>query len=208
MSVRARLALWSAAGAAIVLLLVTGTAYVLHVRGRYDDLDRSLTTTAEHFQGELTSAGSTPNEGGFASGDPNIIVQLYDAGLAPLDAANDSIPPPPLTPLQVLAQDAGPAYDQVLRWLPGGARFDTGAFATTRDQATGVRLRSYALSAGPDGGNGYVLTWASLEQLDDSARVLGGRLKVVVTGGTTVAAARSYLGAGRARGPAAVLNHN
>ena len=205
MSVRLRLALWSAAVAATVLLLVSGTAYAVHVRSQYDDLDRSLALTAEHFREELQSTGSTPDVGGFASGDPTIIVQLYHADLSTLGGSGDSIPPPPLTPLQVLARDAGPAYERVLRWLPGGVTFDTGAFATSRDQATGARLRSYALPAGPDGQNGYVLAWSSLDQLDESSQFLRVMLIAVVVGGTAVAAAGSYLVAGRALRPVAIM---
>jgi signal transduction histidine kinase len=205
MSVRLRLALWSAAIAATVLLLVSGTAYALHVRSQYDDLDGSLALTAEHLQEELRSLGATPNVGGSASGNPNIIVQLYDADLSPLDGASDSIPPPPLTPLEVLAQDAGPAYDQLLRWLPGGATVESGAFATTRDQATGVRLRAYALPVGSDTPSGYVLTWASLEQLDESRAFLRLMLIGVILGGTVAAAGGSFVVAGQALRPVATM---
>lgn len=206
MSVRVRLALWSAAGAAGVLLLVSGAAYALHVRSQYDDLDRSLTITAEHFQEEVKSPASASTVEAAVSGAPNILVQLYDAGLSPLGRASGNAPAPPFTPLQVLAQNAAPAYDRALRWLPGGATVEAaGAFATTRDPATGVRLRAYALPVGSDTPSGYVLTWASLEQLDGSRGFLRLMLIGIILGGTVVAAGGSFVIAGQALRPVATM---
>jgi len=71
MSVRVRLALWSAAVAGVVLLLVSGTAYGLHARSQYDDLDGSLDLTARHFEAELRSVGSTG--GGGPQAGPNVL---------------------------------------------------------------------------------------------------------------------------------------
>src|SRR3990172_6490597 len=151
MSVRVRLALWSAAVAAAVLLLVSGTAYGLHARSLYDDLDDSLVLTAEHFEQELRSGGSTSDSGIQASAGPSVRVELYDAQQSPLGPSNGNVSSPPLSPLQVLARDDGPAYDRALQLLPSGASSGTGAFATTRDEATGTRLRAYALPAGSEG---------------------------------------------------------
>jgi signal transduction histidine kinase len=114
-------------------------------------------------------------------------------------------PSPPLSPVEVLKQDAGPAYDRVLRLLPGGEVSETGAFATTVDDASGDRLRSYALPVGPDGRNGYVLAWASLEQLDDARQFLRLLLLAVVAGGTAVVAVGSFVVADRALRPVAMM---
>jgi len=84
-------------------------------------------------------------------------------------------------------------------------RYTTGAFATTRDEATGTRLRLYALPAGPDGRAGYALAWASLEQLDESTRFLRLMVIGVVVGGTAVAAAGSFAVTGRALRPVAIM---
>ncbi len=206
MSVRARLALGSAVIAAIVLLGVAGAAYGLHARSQYDDLDNSLVLTAEHFQEELRSAGSNEDRADSVPPGPNIRVQLFDSKQSTLGADDTSVSSPKLLPLQVLSQDDSPAYDRFLRWLPGGGTSEkAGAFATTNDEASGVRFRSYVLPVGLNAESGYVLTWASLEQLDDSTRFLRIMVVGVVVGGTVVAAAGSFAVAGRALRPVAVM---
>lgn len=183
---------------------MSGAAYALHVRSQYDDLDRSLTITAEHFQDEVNSPASATAAEAAAAAAPNIRVQLYDNNLTPLGRSPGGSQPP-LSPLQALAQDAGPAYEMALRWLPGGGASGPGAFATTRDQATGARFRVYSLPVGSGKPNGYVLTWASLEQLDDSRSFLRLMLLGVVIGGTVVAAAGSFVVAGQALRPVATM---
>jgi len=205
MSVRVRLALWSAAVAAVVLLLVSGTAYGLHARSQYDDLDDSLVLTAEHFEQELRSGGATGDGGIQASAGPSVLVQLYDARQSPLGPGNGNVSSPPLSPLQVLARDDGPAYDPLLQLLPSSGSGGIGAFATTRDEATGTRLRAYALPAGSEGRSGYVLAWASLGQLDESTRFLRLMVIGVVVGGTAVAAAGTFAVTGRALRPVAIM---
>ncbi|MEK7247241.1 MAG: HAMP domain-containing sensor histidine kinase [Chloroflexota bacterium] len=204
MSVRVRLTVWSAALAAILLCVVSGSAYALHIRSQYEDLDRSPVITAEHLQEELQSAGSASDPARFESSGPSILTQLYGADLSPVNASAAN-PSPPLGPLEVLTQDAGPAYDRVLRLLPGGEASEIGAFATTADDVTGDRLRSYALPVGPDGQNGYVLAWASLEQLDDSRQFLRLLLLAVVAGGTAIVAVGSFIVADRALRPVSVM---
>src|SRR5574341_1178956 len=118
MSVRVRLALGSAVIAAVVLFLVAGTAYGLHARSQYDDLDNSLVLTAEHFQEEFGSAGSAGNRGDSAG--PNIQVQLFGPDEEVLGSDAPNAPSAPISPLQVLGEDDGPPYDALLRWIPGG----------------------------------------------------------------------------------------
>jgi signal transduction histidine kinase len=204
MSVRVRLTAWSAALAAILLSLVSGSAYALHIRSQYEDLDRSLVITAGHLQEQLQSAGSAIEPARFESSGPSILTQLYEADLSPVNAGPAN-PSPPLGPLEVLTQDAGPAYDRVLRLLPGGEASKAGAFATIADDVSGERLRSYALPVGSDGQDGYVLTWASLEQLDDSRQFLRLLLLAVVVGGTGVVAIGSFVVADRALRPVAAM---
>jgi two-component system OmpR family sensor kinase len=204
MSMRVRLAVWSAALAAILLIVVSGSAYALHIRSQYEDLDRSLVITAEHLQEELQSAGPASEPRNFESSGSSIFTQLYDAKLTPVGGGAGTSSPP-LSPLEVLAQDAGPTYDRVLRWLPGGGVSGAGAFATTADQVSGGRVRSYVLPAGPEGRDGYVLAWASLKQLDDSRQFLRLLLLAVVLGGTAVAATGSFLVADRALRPVAAM---
>ena len=204
MSVRVRLTAWSAVLAAILLSVVSGSAYVLHIRSQYEDLDRSLVITAEHLQEELQSTAPESEPTRFESSGPSILTQLYDTDLAPVGTgANTSSPP--LSPLEVRAQDAGPAYDRVLRWLPSGGVSEGGAFATTADEVSGHRLRSYVLLAGPEGRDGYVLAWSSLGQLDASRQFLRLLMLAVVAGGTAAAATGSFVVADRALRPVAVM---
>ncbi len=202
MSVRARLALSSAIIAGVVLLLVTGTAYTLHVRSQYHDLDDALVLTADLLEEQLASAGSPGEANSFASPGPLILARLYDAGQTPLAPEG---PDPPLAPLEVLARDDGPAYERLLRWLPGRGSHEDGAFATTRDEHTGGRLRSYVRPIGSHGERGYALAWASLEQIDDSTAFLRLMVIAVVAGGTVIAAAGSFVIAGQALHPVSVM---
>lgn len=203
MSVRIRLTVWSAVLAAILLSVVSGSAYALHIRSQYEDLDRSLVITAGHLQEQLQSVASASETPRFESSGPSILTRLYDANLSPLTGTAN--PSPPLSPVEVLTQDDGPAYDRVLRLIPGGGASEGGAFATTPDEASGGRLRSYALPAGPDGRDGYVLAWASLKQLDDSRQFLRLLLLAVVAGGTAIVATGSFVVADRALRPVAVM---
>ena len=205
MSVRLRLTVWTAALAAVLLTVVSASAYALHIRSQYQDLDRSLVITAEHQEEELQSAGSSGDPTTFASSGPSILTRLYDASFGPLVEAGEGSASPPLSPDNVLSQDAGPAYDRMLRWLPGDSVAGAGAFATTTDLASGARLRSYILPAGTDGRDGYVLAWTSLEQLDDSRQFLRLLLLAVVAGGTAVAAAGSFVVADRALRPVSAM---
>ena len=203
MSVRVRLALGSAVIAAIVLFLVAGAAYGLHARSQYDDLDNSLVLTAEHFQEEFGTAGPAGERNDSVSQGPNIQVQLFGPDEEPLGSDAPNVPAAPISPLQVLGEDDGPPYDAMLRWIPGGGK--VGAFATTSDEANGARLRSYVLPVDANGESGYVLTWASLAQLDESTRFLRIMVIGVVVGGTVVAAAGSYAVADRALRPVAQM---
>jgi len=203
-SVRVRLTVWSAVLAAILLSVVSGSAYALHITSQYEDLDRSLVITAEHLQEELESSGPANEPTRSESSGPSILTQLYDADLSPLNASEGN-PSPPMSPLEVLATDEDSAYDRVLRLLPGGEVSEAGAFATSIDEVRGDRLRSFVLPAGPDGRDGYVLAWASLEQLDDSRQFLRLILLAVVAGGTAVVATGSFVVADRALRPVAVM---
>jgi len=136
MSVRVRLALGSAVIAAIVLFLVAGAAYGLHARSQYDDLDNSLVLTAEHFQEEFGTAGPAGERNDSVSQGPNIQVRLFDRNEVPLGSDAPNVPSVPVLPLQVLAEDDGPPYDAVLRWIPGGGiggNFCPASFLPSRD---------------------------------------------------------------------------
>ncbi|OGT27924.1 MAG: hypothetical protein A2Z17_04085 [Gammaproteobacteria bacterium RBG_16_66_13] len=206
MSIRLRLALWYTAVTAVVLVLTSAAAYTLHTRDQYEDVDRSLVTTAEHFEEEVASSSPTQPPATVAtSGDPNILVRLYDANGLPFGATGDSPQPPVLTPAEVLAEDAGPAYDRFLRLLPGGETFESGTFAIARDPQTSDRLRAYVMPVGPDGRDGYVLTWTSLRRVDESVRFLRFVMLGVVLGGIVVAAGTSLAVAGPALRPVATM---
>ena len=203
MSIRLRIGLWYTGVTAVVLVLASATVYVLHTRDQYENVDRSLVSTAEHFEEEVASSTPRPPADIAPPGDPNILVRLYDANELPIGDTGNSSESPPLTPAEILAEDAGPAYDRFLRWLPGGATFHTGAFAMARDPTSGDRLRLYVLPIGPDGAEGYVLTWSSLRRVDGSVLFLRFLVVGIVLGGVVVAAGASVAVAGRALQPIA-----
>ena len=188
----------------VALLLV---AYAVHERASYEDVDRSLVATAQHFQAE-TFTGGTSAAGGAApvpGGDTSTFVRLYGPSGELLDTS-PAAPPPPLTALQTLSQHAAPAYDAWLRWLPGEERFSTGGFATTRGPRTGDRVRLYGLPVRSSGHLvGYVETWTSLGSLDRSMSAFRLLLLGLGASGVLAVSAGSFLIARRALRPVAAM---
>ncbi len=166
MSLKLRLALWYAGLTTAVVLGIVATAYVIHGRSQYLDVDTKLAGDAAEYVPVLRFvAGDAGAQ--VPSAGPTSFVQLYDAHGVPIDGGGAS-PQPPLGPLATVAADAGPAYGPPLRWLPGGGIDTPGHFATVRDPG-GHRVRVYAQRVATSGAlTGYVETWASLEATDAS----------------------------------------
>jgi signal transduction histidine kinase len=208
-SIRLRLALLYAALTSAVVASIVIAAYTVHNRNAYEDVDRALVNAAEHFRLELTAdrlssgAGPLPVS---ALGDSTVLARLYDRDGEVLDMSPSVPAPPPIDVKEVLRADEGPAFDAVLRWLPGGEVSDEGAFATERDPSSGGRIRLYAFPvAGPEGAGGFVQTWTSLASLDKSMRTF--RLLMAGLGGGGVLAVwiGSLLLAGGALRPIATM---
>ena len=207
MSIRLRLALWYAGLTSLVVIAIVVTAYVIHNRSAYEHVDQSLVNVAEHFRQELAAPPGAGLGQSTSPGDSTVLVRLYDAEGRVL-AASPAVPaPPPLDAAQALREDSGPAYDGILRWLPGGETFEEGEFATAGDPASGDRIRLFVLPVddGRGAAVGYVQTWASLGSLDRSMRTF--RYLMLGLGGTGILAVwlGSLLIAGRALQPVAAM---
>ncbi len=181
MSLRVRLALWYAGIASIAIAAVVVTAYAVHNQASYLDVDRALAADATHLAAVLeaqrlegTPHGIPPS----LPADARTLVRFYDSRGEPLIGAGAGVPAPPIDATQTLAEDAGPLYDRVFRWLPGGRANVEGSFATARGEQ-GDRIRLYAVpTAAVGGASGYIQTWTSLEGLDRSMR----RFRVLIFG--------------------------
>ena len=201
MSVRWRLAFLYAVITAFLLPPASLVAYTIHVRAQYQELDRSLLRTAEHFESDLLSAGA--GDGLVAQPiESDVAVRIYHRTSEPILTPGSSAEPL-LSPLDVIARDEGPAYPALVRLIPGGSSVERGAFATARDPGNGGRVRLFALPGGQGGQPGYVLTWKPLRALDESARFLGLLLGGTVLLGIAAAGAGTFAVAGNALRPVA-----
>jgi signal transduction histidine kinase len=208
MSIRVRLALWYAGLTSAVVAILVASAYVVHNRESYEDVDRSLMNAAEHYSPQI--AASAPDGSGLSPTlqDSTVLVRLYGQEGAVLDASPDVSAPPPLDVRETLEQDAGPLYDRFIRWLPGGENFEGGGFATARDPATGARVRLYALPVeGEAGVTGYVQTWAPIGSLDGSMRTFRYLMLGLALAGVAAVWLGSFLIAGRALQPISTMIH-
>jgi two-component system, OmpR family, sensor kinase len=191
---RVRLTLWFASVTTIAIVALSLSVYAEHGRTLYRELDRSLYDIARSFGGGV----GTPDAVSYspvASPDLDTLVRLYGPTGVPIGPTRTTLAPP-LDALGVLARNDGPASDAFLRRLPG-ARFEvTGGYATTNDPETGRRLRLYALPVVRSGELlGYVETWNSLSDEDQSTARLrglligldGGVMLVVWLGGVAAA---------------------
>jgi len=206
-SIRLRLGFWYAGLTSLVVIVIVAAAYAVHNRGSYEEIDRSLVSAAEHFRPELSPGNGREVSAPLALSDASVLVRLYGANGQALEASPAVPAPPPIDAERTLRADAGPAYDGILRSLPGGENFREGAFATDRDRTTGDRIRLFVLPVQDGGGAGvgYVQTWASLGSLDRSMRTF--RYLMLALGGTGVLAVwlGSLLIAGRALRPVATM---
>jgi two-component system OmpR family sensor kinase len=204
MPIRIRLALWFGGLVSVVLALVSVTAYAIHTRAHYDDMDRDLIHAAEHVVVEY------PTSTGGASGwvtplAPDIIARVSDANGA-LAAASPNADVAPLVEPRAVLEHPGPRpFGRVASLAPSivSASAGQGAFGLTRDSA-GQRWRVYVLPLPND--RGFVLTAASLERLDLSSARFRSLLIVLDLGGIVVTGVASAFIAGRALRPVVVLN--
>ncbi len=208
MSIRVRLAFWYAGLTSLVVIIIGAAAYVVHSRNAYEDVDSSLVTAAQHFRFELAvdqpANGVEPLEP-VGLGDSSVSVRLYDRDGAVLETSPLVPVQPPIDAQQVLREDAGPAYDGALRWLPGGESFGEGAFATDRDAASPGRIRLYVLPVLSADGGGFVQTWTSLATLDQSMRTFRYLMLWLAAGGIIVVWLGSLLVAGQALRPVTAM---
>ena len=86
-SLRLRLAVWYAGLLALILVATSFVSYSFHSISHYDDIDRSLASTAIHVRGAMGAQGSAVDADGALKvpsfeehTSPEIFVHLYDAG--------------------------------------------------------------------------------------------------------------------------------
>jgi two-component system OmpR family sensor kinase len=168
MSLRLRLALWSAALCGLVLLVIGTLAYAVHSRGQFDDLDRVLITSAGHAVAEAAVMDELPHlsqgSGGF-----DVVLRLYapDATLRE-DTPNAELAPH-VDPTAVIGAPAGPAYDWLAGLVPLSAPEASAPSAFGILTAEDGRWRVYVLPLRrtSDGGLiGYVEALSPLGRID------------------------------------------
>ncbi|MEZ4503528.1 MAG: HAMP domain-containing sensor histidine kinase [Dehalococcoidia bacterium] len=168
MPLHLRLTLWHVALAALVVLVVALTAYTLHVRSLYADVDQALADDAAILApvlDVLAEATDTPQQAPTARASSH--VRIFDADGNALSLPGSDGQVPPLTPGEVLASDGGPAYDPLVQLLPEVPGPDLGSFTVV--DVEGGRERVYVLPVRTRGTlDGYVMAWTSLRSVDQS----------------------------------------
>jgi len=182
------------------IAFVVVAALALHGTTLYNSLDRTLADDAEHFRSLAASPNGLSSERPAPHFDSSTSAQLYTAEGSVPAPSNEAGEKPPLSPLEVIAQDDGPAYGAPWNWISRNDDFGDGWFATTRDPGTGERIRVYVREFDDPLTNiRYVETWTSLASLDRSVErfrllILGlGAFGVVVAFLGSVIAARQVL---------------
>lgn len=190
-SLRLRLALWYAALLAIIMAFSSVISYSFHSTSHYEDVDRSLVTTAVHVIGELKGRtlaeivreSALPPMDEFAS--PDIYVRLYDAGGAPIAASPNAGHQVQADPRSAVSMTRVSGGDDPLSGLMrplvniGQPRLaDEGGFITLSSPGSQGRSRLYAVPVSFDAGSqGYLEAGLSLDRLDQSM----DRLRLILT---------------------------
>ncbi|MBA3469510.1 MAG: HAMP domain-containing protein [Herpetosiphonaceae bacterium] len=206
MAIRLRLAYWYGAFLGLILLIAGTLTYALHTRGHYDELDRTLITTAGHH---ATEAAETPaglhlavdDTAGFA-----IALRLYDMQGRLLEETSQSHVLPALDPQAILTDPAGPAYGRLASLAPalGPAVVAPAAGAFDILQHAGQRWRIYVLPIQQHGGTvGMIVAFTSLDPLDHAIQRFQTILLALGLISLILAAVGSWAIAGNALRPVA-----
>ena len=201
-SIRLRLALWFGLLAVLAVLLVSLFTYAIHTRAHYDDVDRSLVTSAEHIAEEYLVAQESGHglESLTVTVAPDVVARIFTADGQLLVASQNGGAAPLVDPLNVSA--SGPPYDLLARLSPAFVDVpqDQGTFdlATAGDDQ---RWRVYLLELEDE----HLLVEASIARIDDSVRRFRLMLLLVSTLGIATTFTTSALLAGRALRPVATL---
>ena len=180
MSIRLRLATWYGALSALLVVLVCVYAYSVHVRTRYDELDRVLEARLDHLADMLADAPTADAQRGVLgmAAPLGVSMRVYDAsGTVLLQWANaDGVPL--VAPGELRRRPAPVVYSRPVALASGSTTQATaaGTFGLGTD-AGGQRWRFYTVRAV----TGQVVTGAIALAQADSA-VLHYRVLLVVFG--------------------------
>jgi two-component system OmpR family sensor kinase len=203
-SIRLRLALCNGALFAVILPLVMLLSYVIHERGEYDDLDRTLLVSVDHAAAEARSGGGGPRlvQGKNAL---ELALRLFSADGVLQESTLGTETLPSVDPRKVLRSPADPAYDVVTQLVPPvlalPATPDTGA-AFGLLMAGGQRWRVYVLTLHSVGTpSAYIEAVTPLGRLDTEMQTIRIFLPVLALAGLTLALFGSWTIAGKALRP-------
>lgn len=205
MSIRLRLALWYGALFVVILPLVMLLSYVIHARGQYDDLDRTLVVSAGHVEASASVSPTGPHLAQ-GRGDLEIALRLYHSNGVLQESTLGTDILPSIDPRAVLRAPAGPAYDMLVQLIPPFMSSPVipdpgGAFGllTTPQQ----RWRVYVLPIHKGGIVSYVEALTPLGRLDASIQAFRITLPILGLISLATALIGSWAIAGRALRPVA-----
>jgi len=160
----------------LVLLIVGVSVYAFHARGLYDNLDRTLVTSVEHAEAEITISLDNNPQLSKASDKLDVVLRLYDPNGNFYEATTlASNLPPPANPPKSLTAPAVPAYDVLASFAPPltdlPAAVYEGAFGLLA--SNGQRWRTYfePIRSGTTI-VGYIEAITSLGRVDDSIKAI------------------------------------
>lgn len=205
MSIRLRLASWHGALSALLVVLVCVYAYSVHVRTRYDELDRMLQARLEHLADMLADAPTSDarlDVLGMAA-PLGVAVRVYDSsGSVLLQQANaDRVPE--LTPRALRRRPATIVYSQLIALTSKThtRAKNGGAFGTAIDREA-QRWRAY-MTRSPS--SQLLIGSVSLAQADSSVHRYGMLLLAFGISGALGAFLVGWFIAGHALRPVAQL---
>jgi two-component system OmpR family sensor kinase len=206
MSLRLRLALWYGGLTGVAIFLVCLLAYAMHSRARYDDLDGTLTSAAEHIADEYLLAATPADRAAemATSISMGLVARVYAANGAIIAESSGAAIVPPIDPAEVLTHPSGPPFDSIAQLAPSFAPEAQrhGAFGLVVD-ASGVRWRLHVLPV-PELAQTVVVA-ASLERIDASITRFRGIMTFLAVSSGLVTFLAGWVLAGGALRPVALL---
>lgn len=181
MSIRLRLAIWYGALSALLVVLVCVYAYSVHVRTRYDELDRVLQARLDHLADMLAEA-RTPDArlDVLSMAEPlGVSMRVHDSTGSTLLLTAGARGIPDVAPRELRRRPVSVVYSRLVTLASGGgARTnDGGTFGIVTDRAQ--RWRAYMVRAPAPSGE-LVVGSISLAQADAAVRRY--RLLLVIFG--------------------------
>ncbi|MCL4370736.1 MAG: HAMP domain-containing histidine kinase [Chloroflexi bacterium] len=202
MSVRLRLALWSAGLVGLALLVAGLLAYAIHGRNLYADQDVMLRTGAEHAAQEYTANRNITR---LIPTSPDVTIRVYDSAGHVIDSTPNAPTAPAVDPRGLESRPSTPPYDPILGLVPPFAAVDTGqgtfGLATASD---GTRWRLYLLPLDGQPAR-YLLAAAPLNAIDSFIQRFRQLVGLLALAGAAITVFASWTIVDRALRPVATL---